>query len=111
MDFSNVQSSDNMSSLTIDVADDIRDHVREVYLQMFERCQELEDGMPNVVLPALTLVWLESVSSIFGSASYESAVSLLSTLRAGDRDTQRLMRRSAADLLRRSGWAIRRKRK
>ena len=110
MDFDNVQSTDCMPDLAIQVADDIRDHVRDVYQRMIQRSSELEDGLPNVVLAGLTLVWIESAYNIFGSASYESAISLLSTIRPESKETRRGMKRAAADLLRRSGWAIKRRR-
>lgn len=110
MDFDDVQSTDCMPELAIQVADDIREHVRSVYIQMFQRSGQLEDGLPNVVLAGLTLVWLESAHNIFGSASYESAVSLLSAIRPDSKDERRGMKRAAADLLRRSGWGIKRRR-
>lgn len=109
MNFDDVQPTDCMPDLAIQVADDIRDHVKSVYVDMLKRCQQLDDGLPNVVLAGLTLVWLESAHNLFGSASYESAVSLLSAIRPEDRETRRGMRRAASDLLRRSGWGLKRR--
>jgi len=110
MNFEEVQSTDCMPSVAIQVADDIRSHVKSVYVDMLSRSRELEDGLPNVVLAGLTLVWLESARNLFGSASYESAVSLLSAIRPENKEDGRATRRAAADLLRRSGWGIKRRR-
>lgn len=110
MDFEQVDSTDSMPAVCIQVADDIRDHVRDVYQRMLQRSRELEDGLPNVVLAGLTLVWIESAYNIFGSASYESAISMLSTIKPESKEARQGMKRAAADLLRRSGWAIKRRR-
>jgi hypothetical protein len=109
MKFDEVQSTDSMQDLSIQVADDIRDHVREIYVRMIQRSSELEDGLPNVVLAGLTLVWIETVYNVFGSASYESAVRLLSGIRPDDAATRKCMKRAAADVLRRSGWGMKRR--
>ena len=110
MDFEQVQSTDCMPEVSIQVADEIREDVKQIYIRMLERCQQLDDGMPNVVLAGLTLVWIEACHNIFGSASYESAISLLSAIKPDDRETRKAMKRAAADLLRRSGWALKRRR-
>ena len=110
MDFDDVQSTDCMHQVSIQVADDIREHVRQIYLRMLDRSSELEDGMPNVVLPGLTLVWMECAYNIFGSASYESAVTLLRDIRPDSKDDRVGMKRAAADLMRRSGWTLKRRR-
>ena len=109
MKFDQVQSTDCMRDVTIQVADDLREHLQELYLRMFQRVAELEDGMPNVVLAGLTLVWLEAAHNIFGTASYESAISLLSGIRPDDREALAGMKQSAADVLRRSGWGMKRR--
>lgn len=109
MDFDDVDSTDCMPEVALRVADDIDMHVRQIYLRMLERCQELSDGMPNVVLAGLTIVWLEQCQELFGSASFESAVSMLRSIRTDDKEVRSRMKRSAADLLRRSGWAPKRR--
>ena len=109
MDFDEVQSADCMPEVALRVADDISLHVRQIYLSMLERCKDLDDGLPNVVLAGLTLVWLEECQDLFGSASYESAVSILRSIRPQDKEMRGRMRSAAADLLRRSGWSPRRR--
>jgi hypothetical protein len=109
MKFDDVQSTDCMPDLAIQVADDIREHVKSIYVDMLTRSRQLDDGLPNVVLAGLTLVWLESVHNLFGSASYESAVGLLGAIKPEDKEARRGMRRAAADVLRRSGWGIKRR--
>ena len=109
MDFDEVQSNDCMPEVALRVADDISLHVRQLYLGMIERCKDLENGLPNVVLAGLTIVWLEQCQDLFGSASFESAVSMLRSIRTADKEVRSRMKRSAADLLRRSGWAPKRR--
>lgn len=109
MDFDDVQSADCMPEIALRVADDISMHVRSIYLSMLERCKELDNGMPNVVLAGLTLVWLEECQDLLGSASFESAVSILRSIRPQDKEMRVRMRGAAADLLRRSGWSPKRR--
>ena len=109
VDFDSVQQEDCMYALSMEVLDELRDHIQDLYLRMFQRCAELPDGMPNVILPALTLAWIEATSSIFGSASYESAVTVLAGISPEDKEARKLMRQSINDLLRRTRWSQRRK--
>jgi hypothetical protein len=109
MDFDNVSSGDCMHAVSIQVADDVRNHLKDLYSGLYARSEALPDGLPNVVLAGLTLVWLESVYNVFGSASYESAVSLLKQIRTENKTVRTGMRHAAHDFLRRSGWARRTK--
>lgn len=109
MDFDDVESNDCMPEVALRVADDIGLHVRQLYLGMIERSAYLENGLPNVVLTGLTIVWLEQCQELFGSASFESAVSMLRSIRPHSNEIQLKMKRSAADLLRRSGWSLKRR--
>jgi len=64
--------------------------------------------MANVVLAGLTLVWLESVHTVWNTPTGESAVGLMTQLRPDDKESKRDMQRAARDFLRRSGWWVRR---
>lgn len=109
MDFKDVDATDCMPQVALRVADDIESHVRQMYVSMLERCHELGDGMPNVVLAGLTIVWLEQCQDLFGSASFESAIAMLRSIRPDDGAVRTRMKRSASDLLRRSGWSQKRR--
>lgn len=110
MDFSTVQPDDCMHTVSMTVSEDLRERVRELYVGMYQRSDEIQGAIPNVVLAGLTLLWLESVHAVFGTADYESAVRLLKKIRPNDKQVTSEMRMAARDMLRRSGWAIRKKR-
>jgi hypothetical protein len=109
VDFGKIQQDACMPAACIKVMDELRDHVHDLYARMFQRCERLPDGLPNLILPALTLVWIESVYNVFGSASYESAITMLRVLEPEDAETRKGMRQAVNDLMRRSRWAKRRK--
>jgi hypothetical protein len=104
MDFADVKSDDCMHAVTLDVANAVQARVKELYQGLYERSEALPDGLPNVVLAGLTLSWLECVYNVFGSASYESAVSLLKQIHPSEKGVRSGMRHAAHDFLRRSGW-------
>lgn len=110
MDFSTVQPDDCMHTVSMTVSEDLRERVRELYLGMYQRSEEINGVMPNVVLAGLTLLWLESVHTVFGTADYESAVRLLKKIRPNDKVVTGEMRMAARDMLRRSGWTTKKKR-
>ncbi len=109
INFEAIEQDACMPAVCIEVMDELRDHVHDLYKRMFQQCERLPDGMPNVILPALTLVWIEAAYNVFGSASYESAITLLRTLEPVDPETRKGMRQAVNDLMRRSRWAKRRK--
>jgi len=104
VDFDKVTQDDCMHDLAVKVSDDVMDKINDLYSGLYAKSEALSDGLPNVVLAGLTLSWLQCVYNVFGSASYESAVTLLRSIRPTDRDTRSGMRHAAHDFLRRSGW-------
>jgi hypothetical protein len=108
MNFDDVQADACMHSVTVDAADDIREYVRDLYLRQHQRNQETGGAMANVVLAGLTLVWLESVHTVWNTPTGESAVGLMHGLKPEARGVKREMQRAARDFLRRSGWWVRR---
>jgi hypothetical protein len=106
IDFNEVQQADCMHEVSVHVKDELREHVADLYGRLIQRCDQLEDGMPNVVLAGLTLAWIETVYDVFGSATYESAVSLLRGISPDDKAVRRGMKQATTDLLRRSGWSL-----
>jgi hypothetical protein len=108
MNFDEVDPDECMHSVAVDVADELREHIRDLYMRQHQRNQETDGGMANVVLAGLTLVWLESVQTVWNTPTGESAVALLRRLRPETREAKRDMQRAARDFLRRSGWWVRR---
>lgn len=108
MNFDEVHPDTCMHSVAVDVADDIRELVRDLYLRQHQRNQETDGAMANVVLAGLTLVWLESVHTVWNTPTGESAVGLMHGLKPESRGVKREMQRAARDFLRRSGWWVRR---
>ena len=108
MNFDEVDPGTCRHSVAVDVADELRDHINELYLRQHQRTQETDGGMANVVLAGLTMVWLESVHTVWNTPTGESAVGLLKGLTPDTREDKRDMQRAARDLLRRSGWWVRR---
>ena len=108
MNFDDVHPDTCMHSVAVDVADEIREHVRDLYLRQHQRNQETDGGMANVVLAGLTMVWLESVHTVWNTPTSESAMCLLKGVKPEAREVKREMQRAARDFLRRSGWWVRR---
>lgn len=104
MDFSQVAAEDSMHEVTMTVASELRETLRGLYLGMYQRNAEFQGAMPNVVLAGLTLLWLEAVHTIHGTADYESALRLVKGLRPNVPEVEKEMRRAARDFLRRSRW-------
>lgn len=108
MDFNEVEPDSCMHNVTIDVADELREHVQDLYARQHQRNLETDGAMANVVLAGLTLVWLEAVHTIWNTVSSESAMSLMKGLAPDKKGDKRSMARAARDFLRRSGWWVRR---
>lgn len=104
MDFKRIQAEDSMHEVTMMVASELRESLRELYLGMYQRNEEFQGSMPNVVLAGLTLLWLEAVHTIHGTADYESALRLVKGLRPDVPAVEKVMKRAARDVLRRSRW-------
>lgn len=109
MDFTNIKPDDCMHQVAIDVSAELRETLHELYRGMYLRGEELEGVMPNVVLAGLTLLWLESIHTVFGTADYETALRLVKGLRPNDPQVNDEMAQAARDFLRRSGRLPRRK--
>ena len=104
MIFDQVDEDTCMHEKAFEVADVMREQVRDLYGEMFRRNRELQGSMANAVLAGLTLLWLESVHNVFGSMDYESALNLVRECKPTDPAVHREMRASARDFLRRSRW-------
>ncbi len=104
MDFSAISPDDCMHKVSMEVADELRDTLRELYVGMYQRSETLDGTMPNVVLAGFTLLWLESVHAVHGTMDYETAISLLKSIRPDDPSVAKEMKRAARDFLRRSRW-------
>jgi hypothetical protein len=94
--------------LAMDVADDLRERIHDLYAQQHKRNQETDGGMANVVLAGLTAVWLEAVHASWNTMLSESAMSVLRGMDPEDKEVKVSMKRAARDFLRRSGWWVRR---
>ncbi len=108
MRFDDVEPDTCMHGLAVDVADELREHIRDLYAGQHQRNQETGGAMANVVLAGLTLVWLESVHTVWNTPTGESAVGLMHGLKPEAHGVKREMQRAARDFLRRSGWWVRR---
>jgi hypothetical protein len=104
MIFEEVDESTCMHDVAFDVANHLREQVREMYRCMFERNSELHGTLPNAVLAGLTLLWLESVHNVLGSMDYETAIRLVADCRPTDKQVGKEMKQAARDFLRRSRW-------
>jgi hypothetical protein len=108
MNFDEVDADACMHMLAVEVADELRSHVQELYSGQHQRNQETDGRMANVVLAGLTLVWLEAVHTVWNTPTGESAVGLMHGLKPESKGVKREMQRAARDFLRRSGWWVRR---
>lgn len=97
-----------MHAVSVQVADELREHVRNLYERQHQRNLETDGAMANVVLAGLTLVWLEAVHTLWNTVSSESAMSLMKGLTPEAKGDKLAMKRAARDFLRRSGWWVRR---
>ena len=111
MDFSKITADDCMHEVTMEVTSKLREDLRELYVGMYQRNADFEGAMPNVVLAGLTLLWLESAHALHGTADFESALSLLTGLRPSEPTVEKEMKRAAHDILRRSRWLPKQRRK
>lgn len=111
MDFSEIKPDDCMHTVSMDVTSELRDAVRSLYVGMYEKNEDLQGAMPNVVLAGLSLLWLESVHAVFGTADYETAISLIKGIRPNDKEIEQEMKQAARDFLRRSRWTPKRRRR
>lgn len=107
MDFDNVDAGTCPHQAAIDVADELRSHVQDLYAGQHRRNQDINGGLSNSVLAGLTVVWLEAVHACWNTMLSESAISVLRGMSPDDRATKRSMKRAARDFLRRSRWWVR----
>jgi hypothetical protein len=108
MSFEDVHADTCMHSVAIGVADDIGRYIQDLYDAQHARNQETDGAMANVVLAALTIVWLDAAHTAWNTPAGESAISLMRGLKPGHKGRKREMQRAARDFLRRSGWWVRR---
>jgi len=108
VDFHHVDETSSMCRVAVEVADDFREHLRELYQAQHARNQETNGIMANVVLAGLTIAWLEAVHATWSTPYGESAVSLMRHLRPEEKAAYWEMKHAARDFLRRSRWWVRR---
>lgn len=108
MIFDNANPDTCPRGLAMDVADELREHIHDLYARQHKRNQETDGGMANAVLAGLTAVWLEAVHASWNTMLSESAISVLRGMSPEDQETKRSMKWAARDFLRRSGWCVRR---
>jgi hypothetical protein len=106
MEFDDIDADTCPYHAAMDVADNIRSHVMELYQKQAARSSELESGLTNSVLAGLTIVWIEAVHSSWNTMFSESAMAVLRGMSPEDKQTRREMKRAARDFLRRSGWWV-----
>jgi hypothetical protein len=111
MDFSELKPDDCMHTVAMDVAAELREAMRSLYVGMYQKNEDMQGAMPNVVLAGLSLLWLESAHTVFGTADYETALSLVKGIRPNDKEVEREMKQVARDFLRRSRWLPKRRRR
>lgn len=107
MTFDNANPDTCPRGLAMDVADELREHIHDLYARQHKRNLETDGGMANAVLAGLTAVWLEAVHACWNTMLSESAMSVLRGMSPEDHGMKRSMKRAARDFLRRSGWWIR----
>ena len=110
MDFHDVDETSSMYDVAVQVADDLRQHLDELYRAQHVRNQEMDGNMANVVLAGLTIVWLEAIHTSWNTPYGESALSVMQGVRPDAEDTYLEMKQAARDFLRRSRWLLRRAR-
>jgi len=108
VDFHHVDETSSMCRVAVEVADDFREHLRELYQAQHARNQETNGIMANVVLAGLTIAWLEAVHATWSTPYGESALSLMRHLRPEEKAAYWEMKHAARDFLRRSRWWVRR---
>ena len=108
VNFDEIKSDDCMHMAAVAVSDELRDHINDLYVRQHKRNLETDGAMANIVLAGLTLVWMESVRTVWNTVNGESAMSVLRGLRPDSKEEKREMQRAARDFLRRSGWWVRR---
>lgn len=104
MKFDDVDDQTCMHGLAVEVADELREPLRELFVGQYGRAEQLEARLPNAVLAGLTLLWLESIHAVFGTADYESAVQIVAGIKPNDKRVCREMSQAARDFLRRAEW-------
>lgn len=109
MKFDEVEPGTCMHRVAVDVAEELRSQIRDLWEDMYRRNKAMGGGMANVTLAGLTVVWLECVHATMGTLDSESAISLLRDLRPEDKEVAREMRLAARDFLRRSRWLPKRR--
>lgn len=107
MDFDKVDADTCPHGVAMDVAEELREHIHDLYARQHKRNLETDGGMANAVLAGLTAVWLEAVHASWNTMLSESAMSVLRGMSPEDAETKRSMKRAARDFLRRSGWWVR----
>lgn len=110
MNFAEIKPDDCMHQVSMDLAKEFRHMLHAQYCGMYRRNEEIAGVMPNVVLAGLTLLWLESVHTVFGTAEYESALRLVGGIRPNDELVAAEMKQAVRDFLRRSRWLPAKKR-
>ncbi len=108
MDFRHVDETSSMHHVAVEVADDFREHLYELYQAQHLRNQEADGIMANVVLAGLTIAWLEAVHASWNTPYGESALSVLRGVRPSAKGASLEMKQAARDFLRRSRWSVRR---
>jgi|LakMenEpi03Aug12_release.lakeMendotaPanAssembly.Ray.scaffolds.fasta_scaffold716815_3 hypothetical protein len=107
VNFDDIKADDCMHMAAVEVSEELREHVNDLYVRLHRRNLETNGAMANIVLAGLTIVWMQSVHTVWNTVNGESAMSVLRGLRPGDKGEKREMQRAARDFLRRSGWWVR----
>ncbi len=104
MNFDDVQPTDNMRTVSFHVADELREHIIDLYARQHRRNIETDGNMANAVLAGLTVLWLEAVHASWNTMLGESAISILRDLCPDHDSTTVEVKQAARDFLRRSNW-------